>query len=426
MLQLLRALTKLSAFALFVFLFQLANISFAQKPACTDLFSANFMQKTKNDSSCSYPLTLRQPKMAFQLQDRLRESSGLIFYKGLLWSHNDSDGEASIFGMDTLDGSIKSIITISNAVNNDWEDLAQDEEYIYIADFGNNAGARKDLAIYKLDKKQIDGSPQQQLEAEKITFHYPEQEKFFPRWKQHNFDCEALIAGESGLFLFTKNWKNAQTDLYALPKTAGDYPALHLGNFDCDGVVTGADLNTSTGVLALVGYDAKFWRPFVILFYDFEEEAFFGGFSRKIELTNLITTQTEGICFVSEDELMISAEYSQTFSARVFKLPIGQWTNKRDFALRKGENGKWLPQWFFNPDELIIQWEQMSDQGKDQFFFLVDEHGKTIHQSKVSVVDGKSVVNLPKDAATFKNSMAILAGRNHIYYATPQIQHDEP
>lgn len=396
----------------------------AQQNYCRDLFAASFMQPAKPESTCSYPLTLRQPKLAFELPNRIEESSGLLFFKGLLWSHNDSGGEAELYGIDTLDGKIKSTILVTNAKNTDWEDIAQDEQAIYIADFGNNAGARKDLVIYRIDKKLITGQYKQSVEAEMIRFVYPEQRNFNVRWKKHNFDCEALIAGDTSLYLFTKNWDNARTDLYALPKKAGDYAAQHLGSYDSQGVVTGADLNAETGVLALVGYEPKLWRPFIILFYDFTGEDFFGGFSRKIELSNLITTQTEGICFVAANELMISAEYSKTFSARVFDLPIGQWTDKRAYATRKGDRESWKPNWTTNNDGLTISWQQTDATVGEQILWLVDAHGNTRFQADIKPSSEKQTFSIALTDSDLTNWMAILADRKNIYYAIPQTTND--
>lgn len=39
----------------------------------------------------------------------------------------------------------------------DWEDIAQDNEYIYIAETGNNLGMRTDLKILMLENAQTEG-----------------------------------------------------------------------------------------------------------------------------------------------------------------------------------------------------------------------------------------------------------------------------
>lgn len=89
-----------------------------------------------------------------ELPRQLKENSGMILYDNLLWTFNDSDGENKIFGFD-FSGKIKKEIEVENARNIDWEDIAQDRKYVYIGDFGNNRGNRRDLKIYRIKKKDI-------------------------------------------------------------------------------------------------------------------------------------------------------------------------------------------------------------------------------------------------------------------------------
>ena len=44
-------------------------------------------------------------------------------------------------------------ISVQKAKNVDWEDIAQDGKYIFIADVGNNYGKREKLTIYKVAKE---------------------------------------------------------------------------------------------------------------------------------------------------------------------------------------------------------------------------------------------------------------------------------
>ena len=72
-----------------------------------------------------------------KLPAALSETSGLIYYNGLFWTHNDSGGEPKIYGIDTLKGKIIQTIHL-NASHKDWEDIAQDDDYIFIGDFGSS------------------------------------------------------------------------------------------------------------------------------------------------------------------------------------------------------------------------------------------------------------------------------------------------
>lgn len=84
------------------------------------------------------------------LPDELSETSGIITFDSLIWTFNDSGGEAKIFGLNTKTGSITRTLEIKNGKNSDWEDIGQNKEFIFIGDFGNNDGSRKDLRIYML------------------------------------------------------------------------------------------------------------------------------------------------------------------------------------------------------------------------------------------------------------------------------------
>ena len=88
----------------------------------------------------------------FFLPPLLYESSGVIFFNNKLISHNDSGNENKLYEIDTISGEVVRTITIDNANNIDWEDIAQDASSIYIGDIGNNNGNRTDLKIYKISK----------------------------------------------------------------------------------------------------------------------------------------------------------------------------------------------------------------------------------------------------------------------------------
>ncbi|MFN8364467.1 MAG: hypothetical protein U0T78_04125 [Cloacibacterium normanense] len=84
----------------------------------------------------------------------MKETSGLTFLKDKLFTLNDGGNTNEIFEIDKNSGKILSKLKI-NFPNKDWEAITSDDEDFYIGDFGNNAGSRKDLAIYKTDLKEI-------------------------------------------------------------------------------------------------------------------------------------------------------------------------------------------------------------------------------------------------------------------------------
>ena len=75
----------------FLLLFLFFNsITYSQTLGCTDPFSKNYNPSaTINDGSCQYQTFKVKPEYSKHLNDSLKETSGLIFFDNLLWTHND-------------------------------------------------------------------------------------------------------------------------------------------------------------------------------------------------------------------------------------------------------------------------------------------------------------------------------------------------
>ena len=106
----------------------------------------------------------------------MEETSGLLYYNNKIITHNDSGNDANLYEIDPENGEITRVVTVANATNIDWEDLGQDDTYIYIADIGNNNGNREDLKIYKILKSDFISSTN--VTSQEITFSYEDQTDF--------------------------------------------------------------------------------------------------------------------------------------------------------------------------------------------------------------------------------------------------------
>ncbi|MET0946781.1 MAG: T9SS C-terminal target domain-containing protein [Flavobacterium sp.] len=276
--------------ALFFF-FVIITSAHAQISGCTDLLSKNYNPNaTINDGSCEYlPLSLK-PKQSIRLNDSIKETSGLLYFDNLLWTHND-DHDKTIYGLDSL-GIIQKKIILDKATNHDWEEITQDSSYIYIGDFGNNAsGNRTDLNILKIQKKSfLEGNPL----IDTIVFTYNDQIDLSPQ-KPNNtdFDCEAFIASKDSIYLFSKQWKSSKTNIYVLPNQSGNHIAQFKATLDTKGLVTGATYLEDKKLIALCGY-SKLGKPFIYLMYDFKNHDFLLGNKRRITIS-LPFHQIEGI-----------------------------------------------------------------------------------------------------------------------------------
>lgn len=265
--------------------------AYSQVSGCTDPLSKNYNPKaTQNDGSCLYKNIKVKPEYSIKLSDSVKETSGLIAFDNLIWTHND-DHDKTIYGLDSI-GKIRRKIILEHAVNNDWEEISQDSTHIYISDCGNNAsGNRTDLKILKINKTSfLNENPI----IETISFKYSDQTDFSAKKPNTTkFDCEAFIVSKDSIYLFTKQWKSSKTSIYVLPNQAGNYIAQFKNTINTKGLVTGAVFLENKKAIVLCGY-SKLGKPFLYLLYDFKNESFLSGNKRRINL-KLPFHQIEGI-----------------------------------------------------------------------------------------------------------------------------------
>ena len=148
--------------------------------------------------------------------DTLKENSGLSFFNGKLYTINDGGNSSEIFEIDPKYAKIKSRFQTS-VKNVDWEAIASDSVSLYVGDFGNNAGTRKDLKIYRFKADSllriIDYQP------ETISYYYPEQTDFTRRIISNDYDAEAMIYLNGKIHIFTKEWASRATSHYIIDPT---------------------------------------------------------------------------------------------------------------------------------------------------------------------------------------------------------------
>ena len=268
---------------------------------------------------------ISDPVVITELHESVSENSGLIFYNSSLWSHNDSGNDAILYSIDTTNGEIIQTKSINGVENIDWEDICKDDTYAYIGDIGNNSGTRQDFKIYKISLEDLDSYALNIIDAEEIIFNYnPE---YYPPSKTHrsndtDFDCEAMIAFEDSIYLFSKNWNNKKCYLYSIPKTPGNYIANLKDTLDTNGLICGAAYCSETNSIALTGYVYGIPAPSLIfLLSNFEGNNFFSGNVTRKELP-LDGYQTEGITYRNSSELWISNENFLGHSQTLFSIQL--------------------------------------------------------------------------------------------------------
>ena len=268
---------------------------------------------TINDGSCEYDLTNHTMNLVTDLfSPTLNENSGIIFFNGHLFSINDGGNSSSIFEIDTM-GSIIREITVTNAINVDWEAISHNSQSIFVGDFGNNSGSREDLCIYEISKQDIQDSQATEVTAIRRPFRFEDQLDFNWASNAHNFDCEALISTEDSIYLFSKNWLNEETKLYILPAAWSDTAvAILSAGFNVDGLITDATSDSISGRIMLLGYKnngGNLYTSFIWMFWDYQGSFLFSGNKRRIEIGSMFTLgQTEGIALYNSTNGYVSSE----------------------------------------------------------------------------------------------------------------------
>ena len=255
------------------------------------------------------------------LSGKVAETSGLAQYNNGLWTHNDNGNRSILFQINPDNGKVEKSIKFNEIKNRDWEEIATDNEYLYIGDIGNNEGDRKKLRVNKMAISILDiDSTQTEIEPEKIKFNYPE---IPPKLKNnnHNFDAEAFLPTEETIFIFSKNWGNQQCDLWTIPNKDGEWIAKRISSFDTDGLITSATFLEDQSKVVLLGYNkGSLPRPFIWVLSNFTEGDFFSGDKQRYNLDTF--GQSEAIVATGPKALAITSEGGKTSPAKFFNVTL--------------------------------------------------------------------------------------------------------
>ena len=208
----------------------------------------------------------------------------------LLWVIEDAGNDNHLYALNKR-GKIIRDITITNATNEDWEDLAMDNMgNIYIGDFGNNNKKRTDYTIYKVNREDLNRGS---ASAEIIQFKLPKEKK--PK------DFEAFFVLNKMFYLFTKTHK--KLSVFSVPNTIGKHEATFLTKHKFTGKenkITAADISNDGQSILLLAHDGV-WH-----LTNFSGTDFFSGSITKKEFRH--NSQKEGICFFTKELIMITDE----------------------------------------------------------------------------------------------------------------------
>ena len=248
----------------------------------------------------------------------INETSGLEFYNNNFITHNDSGGEPSLYVFNEMGEVIETIGLNKNPdfeiENNDWEDITNDNEYLFVADTGNNFGNRDNLNIIRISKGtdfMVDGI---------IEISYSDQESFFPRPK-HKYDAEAIIVIEDKIALFSKDRENLNTDLYLVDKNQNGSQILTSEvSYNVNTLITGGDYDEDRNLLALVSYNSN-GNQYLLLFKNFKLNNLENNTFKKFKIP-LEQAQIEAVKIIDEKTFWVTSEDEGVGSPFMYKIRV--------------------------------------------------------------------------------------------------------
>ncbi len=353
-------------------------------------------------SVCYVTLYAQELKLKTTLDNRVSETSGLLYLNNTIITHNDSGGEPELYEINQNTGEVSRIVKVNNAENVDWEDICNDDTYIYIGDFGNNNGTRTDLKIYRILIG--DYLQNEEVDAEIINFNYADQTSFTTN-QLTNYDAEALISYGEQLFIFTKNWSSYySTNVYTVSKIPGDYSINRLTSIETGGLISGATCDAESSTIVLVGYGysvsligATIDNGCIMVIDGFDDLDFTNWNINNYTpaISDDISVQVEGITYVDESKLLVSSESYKGTNSTLCEFDMsGGWletdTSGDEDSVVKGSNGISIYS-FYQTVYISVSEEWLLS--SDKVIAVYNVAGQFIHQIKLS--DEETSFDLP-------------------------------
>ena len=243
------------------------------------------------------------------LNKTLSETSGLLCGANNAYTINDSGNEPELYEIDSSGNLINT--SVLDAENRDWEAITGDDKFLYIGDFGNNAGKRDKLSIYKVARESGEVTGQLSISYEGNVPHSNTP-------YAHDYDGEAMTMRDGNILIFSKSWETEISHVYQVDTQQGEQVLTSTAEIaGLPGVVTGADWNESKQELVLVGYRSNalgMFKPFI---------ATLDGDYKTKDVRELPQFgQVEGVCYATDNHVWISQESTPYTSAKLAVLNL--------------------------------------------------------------------------------------------------------
>ena len=192
--------------------------------------------------------------------DQLVEASGLAAsrrHPSVLWTHNDSGGQARLFAIDEQTAQIVATVDVQGAEAIDWEDIAvgpcgegDARSCVAIGDIGDNLHRRDQVVIYRAPEPQRLGDPIDAIEV--IEVRYPSQPNDLPQVARPDAESLMIHPLTGQIYVITKEGAGAR--LFRVPEQGAAPRTLELvASLDVTGA-TGADMAPEGGLFVVRNY----------------------------------------------------------------------------------------------------------------------------------------------------------------------------
>jgi hypothetical protein len=247
--------------------------------ACATLVA---QQKAESCAPAGKPLLLRD----------VREASGIAVGRTGLWTINDS-GQPVLFRVDASGTAAR--VSVAGASIRDWEDLSfakcPSGECLYIADIGDNRGARDHITIYRVPEPPAGAAATAPAEIVHLT--YPD--------GPHDAEAMLVVPTRPEIYIITKevpprvyraqiSWKPGERVTLMAAQPLPERVRI-----------TGAGASPDGRWIVLRSNH-------VALVYGSEQFAKGGTSPTRIDLASLNEPQGEGIAFAAGNELYLVSE----------------------------------------------------------------------------------------------------------------------
>ena len=242
------------------------------------------------------------------LSQQLEETSGLYCTDDRLFTINDSGNEAKVFELN-YDGLVTQTYPLPLR-NIDWEAITGDDEFLYIADIGNNKGKRETLMVHKVSRRDYN-----HVDSFSIQYAGNEPSDNFPY--AHDFDAEAMVLAEGKLLIFSKSWRTGIANVYEVGSETQQIltPIAHIAGLP--GVITGADFDEMRNLYVVVGYKSDPFGNFSTFLAQLDTSF------TPIEVWPLDEyKQVEGICVDKQGDYWFSEEATDLRKASLTRATI--------------------------------------------------------------------------------------------------------